>query len=372
MPKHRMIFGPLILVLLTTSAVRSSEHDAIDLSGFRDGIKHWNDKFGRDRDDARLAPDQILKIAENVLTYQVEDGGWPKNLDPQLIVPEEVIRKLYSRSLDRSTFDNRSTYTHIEYLAKVHASTGEKRFSAAAERGLEYIFREQRPTGGWRGADVDAVTYNDDVMLGVMRLLRDIDRGESHFMWLDAERRQKASESLAKAIEVTLKCQIVVDGVKTGWCQQHSHETFEAVDARTYELASICPAETTGILEFLMGIEHPSAETIAAIEAAVTWIDRSRISGIRVKDIDIEPVRFHNHTTTRDRIVVQDPDAPPIWTRFYEIDTNRPFFCNRDGIKVYSLADVKLERRTGYGWYTGSPGRILDSYPAWKARISLQ
>ena len=73
MLKNHTILGLLILVLLTTLAVRSSEYAAIDLSGFRDGIKHWNDKFGRDRDDDRLALAQILKIAENVLVC--EDGS---------------------------------------------------------------------------------------------------------------------------------------------------------------------------------------------------------------------------------------------------------------------------------------------------------
>ena len=118
-----------------------------------------------------------------------------------------------------------------------------------------------------------------------------------------------------------------------------------------------------------MEIEDPLPEIVSAIEAGVAWIERAKISGIRIKDIEIDPVRFHNHTTTRDRVVVEDPGAPPIWARYYEVDTNRPFFCNRDGIKVYSLAEVKLERRTGYGWYTGSPSRLLDvDYPAWKAR----
>jgi PelA/Pel-15E family pectate lyase len=313
---------------------------------------------------------QIVEIADNILTFQVQDGGWPKNLDPQLIVPEEEIQRLYGRSLDRGTFDNRATYTHVDYLARVYNTTGLDRFRASAERGLDFIFDAQRPTGGWQGADVDAVTYNDDVMLGIMRLLRDIDRGVTHFGWLDEDRRARSTLSLARAIDVTLKCQIVVNGVKTAWCQQHDNETFEPVKARSYELPSICPAESSGILQFLMEIDGPSPEVVDAIETGVAWIEKSKITGLRVKDIAIAAVRFENHSTTRDRIVVQDPAASPLWTRFYEIDTNRPFFCNRDGIKVYSLAEVKLERRTGYGWYTRSPNRILDlHYPAWKESI---
>ena len=85
----------------------------------------------------------------------------------------------------------------------------------------------------------------------------------------------------------------------------------------------------------------------------------------------IDAVRFANYTATTDLVVVKDPKAPPLWARFYEIETSRPFFCNRDGIKVYSLAEVKQERRTGYGWYGRWPARILEKdYPEWKARIA--
>ena len=60
--------------------------------------------------------------------------------------------------------------------------------------------------------------------------------------------------------------------------------------------------------------------------------------------------------------------APPLWARFYEIETNRPFFANRDGRKVFTLAEVALERRSGYGWYGRWPAELLESgYAKWKA-----
>ena len=368
---RQVVCVALIWLSGTVSPVAAAEYAPIDLSGFRDGAKHWNDKYGRDREDDRFAPEEIINIAENILTYQLPDGGWPKNLDPQLNAPESEIRELLGRSLNRSTFDNRSTYTQIAYLAQVYRVTRLERYRESAERGLDYVFREQRPTGGWRGADVDAITYNDDVMLGVMRLLREVQRQGAEFDWLDDARREQAATALKRAIEVTLKCQIVTGGVKTAWCQQHSHTTFEPVEARAYELPSICPVESSGIVRFLMGIEEPSPEVVEAIEAAVTWIDRSRITGVRVRSIRIEPVRYENHTATRDRVVIADADAPPIWARYYEIETNRPFFCNRDGVKVYSLAEVHPERRTGYSWYSQGPLKLLTSdYPAWQARLA--
>ncbi|MCA9132283.1 MAG: pectate lyase, partial [Planctomycetales bacterium] len=268
----------------------------------------------------------------------------------------------------RSTLDNRSTYPQIIYLAEVFQATGKERYRRAAERGLDYILREQHSSGGWRGSDVDAITYNDDVMLGVMQLLRTIELSPPRFAWLDDARRQKLSAALQRAIDVTLKCQIRVDGVKTAWCQQHSHKTYAPVAARRYELPAICPVESAGIVQFLMEYDAPSAEMREAIESAVRWIEAVKIEGLRVKEIETAPIRFEHHTATRDRVVVADATAPPLWARYYEIETNRPFFCNRDGKKVYSLAEVHIERRTGYAWYSTAPQALLkEHYPTWMA-----
>ena len=70
-------------------------------------------------------------------------------------------------------------------------------------------------------------------------------------------------------------------------------------------------------------------------------------------------------------MVVQDTKAPPLWARSYEIGTNRPIFASRDGIKVYSLAEVDRERRTGSGWYVASPRKLLGTdYAAWRAKLA--
>ncbi len=62
------------------------------------------------------------------------------------------------------------------------------------------------------GADVDAITFNDDLMSGVMHLLLDIREGRDYYNWIDEATRKRADEALTKAMHVTLQCQIVVDG----------------------------------------------------------------------------------------------------------------------------------------------------------------
>ena len=52
-----------------------------------------------------------------------------------------------------------------------------------------------------------------------------------------------------------------------------------------------------------------------------------------------------------------------LWYRFYEVDSNVPFFSGRDGIKKYDLAHVEEERRTGYSWGGNYASKILRAAP---------
>ena len=73
--------------------------------------------------------------------------------------------------------------------------------------------------------------------------------------------------------------------------------------------------------------------------------------------------------TGRDKRLVADPSAPPLWARFYTLDTNRPLFCDRDGVARPALSDIGYERRNGYAWLGAWPQPLLDKeYPAWRAK----
>jgi lysophospholipase L1-like esterase len=111
-----------------------------------------------------------------------------------------------------------------------------------------------------------------------------------------------------------------------------------------------------------MSLDDPSPEVVAAVEGAVAWFEQAKLRGIRVavrKD-DALP-------TGKDRVVVKDASAPPMWARFYEIGSNRPIFADRDGVAKHDLAEIGHERRNGYAWLGYWPQRLLEKeYPAWK------
>lgn len=349
--------------------------EAISLDAFRDGINHW--KNGQDSDGyATYRPKQLSQIADNLLLYQRANGGWPPNFDPlRILSPREQSKLKAERSRTDTSFDNRATYPEVEYLAEAYAQTGDQRYRDAAVRGIDFILAAQLPSGGWTHSYPSEdgykaqITIVDDVMVGVLRTLCKIAGGDPAFDFLDDQHRLRVAKALKRGNQCLLDLQVEVDGQLTGWASQYDRETLEPTLGRTFELPALISSESVGVLRYLMSFDDPSPEVRRAIRAGIAWLKRSQIDGLRIERVEAEPVRYKFHTARHDVIAVEDPDAPPLWARFYEIETNRPFMANRDGTKVYRLADVDRERRTGYSWY-GKYARDLLSreYPAWEKK----
>ncbi len=311
---------------------------------------------------------EARRIAETVLLLQRECGGWPKNVDMVRKLGEKDRASLRRNRRKRDAmFDNGATYTHMAFLARVHRATRDARLGEAFLKGLAYTLEAQYPSGGWpqrwpapRGYSRH-ITFNDNAMVGVLKLLNDIARGHEDYAFVEPRTRERAAAAVRKGVECILRCQIVVDGHPTAWCAQHDAKTFEPRLARSYELATTSGSESVGIVRFLMSIERPSPEVVRAVDSAVAWFERAKITGVRVDKVRSGGERGF------DRVVVRDPRAPPVWARFYEIGTDRPIFCDRDGVKKYSLAGIGYERRTGYAWYGSWPAALVArEYPEWR------
>ena len=64
----------------------------------------------------------------------------------------------------------------------------------------------------------------------------------------------------------------------------------------------------------------------------------------------------------------EDPAAPPLWARFYEIETNRPLFSDRDGVAKYDYNQLGQERSTGYKWLGDWGDEVFQAYAKWRNR----
>lgn len=293
------------------------------------------------------------------------------------ILTEAQIAKVHaSRSRADTSFDNGNLHSQVAYLAQAFAQTHETAWREACERGLDFMLSAQYPNGGFpqqypRPKDYHAhITFNDGAMIGCLNVLQDAAESAPGFAWLDDDRRARARAAVQRGAACILKCQIHVDRSLTGWCQQHDEQTYEARPARKFELASLCPQDTTEIIRFLMRLEKPSTEVVQAMDAAVVWLSKVQLSGIRVEKVNATPEEFLRHTADFDKVVVKDAKALPLWARHYEIDTNRPIFAGRDGVKKYALAEIERERRTGTAWYGNWPQKLLEQeYPAWRKKV---
>ncbi|HEY8563113.1 MAG TPA: pectate lyase [Pyrinomonadaceae bacterium] len=316
--------------------------------------------------------DEAARIADQVVLYQKDNGGWEKNTDMTRMLTQAERETLAKAKSDTSetTIDNRTSYTQVAFLAKVITGSLQKstpptnfpKHKEAFEKGLDYLLAAQYESGGFpqfyplRKGYYTHITFNDDAMIGVLKVLREIAKKKEDYLFVDEERRLKAERAVAKALPLILKLQVEVNGVKTVWAAQYDENTFKPAPARKFEPVSLTAGESVNIVRFLMYDSKPDRATIDAVEAAVRWYRANKIEG----------VRWDQKTGA----AVKDKSAPPVWARFYQLETMKPIFIGRDAVIKYDVAEIEAERRTGYAWYVSEPNELLEKdYPKWKAKI---
>lgn len=331
---------------------------------------NWRDV--QNRSAKWYGTEEAIEIADNVLLYQHDNGGWPKNINMARHLSEKEKEELIedkSRTIE-TTIDNGATHTQLRYLAKVYEATGENKYREAFLRGVDYLLAAQYDNGGWpqfypiKKGYYEHITFNDGAMMGVMNLLRDIAVKEPNYSFVDQERVQKAQKAIDEGLEVILQSQVKVDGELTIWCAQHDKVTLEPAKARAYELPTLSGSESVGIVQYLMKLNNPSERVKKAIRSAVNWFEEHKVMGLKVKWIDVPDA-----PEGVDRITVKDPSGGPLWGRFNEIETGRPIFVGRDGKIKYSLNEIERERRVNYNYIDNYAEDLLnEQYPKWERK----
>lgn len=319
------------------------------------------------RDTDWFRSDEAKAIADSVVQYQSPQGGWPKSTN--LARMPRSARDIPSPGGGRvNSLDNDATTVPMQFLARVAHATGETKYSEAFLRGFDYLLNAQYSNGGWpqfwplRRGYYSHITYNDGAMIHTLEVLRDVAKGKAPYGFVDAKLRERAATSVARGIDCILKTQIEQDGKLTAWCAQHDEKTLKPAWARAYEPPSLSGAETVGIIHFLMSIDSPSEEVQASIEGAVSWLRVVQLKGWRVE-------HGRNDDGRWERRLVADPDAPPLWARFYELHTNRPLFLDRDSVFRYDYSELSEERRNGYAYHGNWASSLLErDYPKWRGK----
>lgn len=377
--KKILTIGIVFNCIISAQIMHDNSTLDLDTSLFLDSAHHWHDIQDEDKmivpieNQNKYSLSEIEKIADNILLYQKSNGGWPKNYDMSAILTEDQkLSLLKLKNKLNTTFDNGATHSQLNYLGTAYYKTKFERYKESFLRGIYFVLSAQYVNGGWPQFYPDTssyrkyITFNDGAMIGIMKLLHKIVYTTESFSFIADSLYSKIKSAYEKGINCILNCQIVENGELTAWCQQHDNQDFHPQNARSFEIASITNGESSEIVKFLMTIDNPDERIINSINSAVKWFEDSKIYGIKVEVIKAPKADYIYHSTEVDKVVVDDSMAQPIWTRYYELETHKPMFCNRDGKVVYSLKEVERERRTGYIWYVYDPQEILDLYPAWR------
>lgn len=323
--------------------------------------------------DTWYGTEQAKHIADKVLLYQTEIGGWPKNTNFHTNVNSEEMSKIRTSGIG-ATFDNEATIMEMRFLAKIYTHRKEEKYRNSFLKAFNYILYAQYDNGGWpqfcpvrKGKSVaysGHITYNDGAYVNIMNLLKDIYEDAPSLSPLELEEKikKRARQAFDKGVECILKTQIQVNGLPTVWCAQHDEQTLKPAKARAYELPSFSGAESVGIVLLLMKIPNPSPEIIASIKGAVKWFDEHKI-------VDMKFERYRDEQGERNARLVPSK-GERVWGRFYDLETEKPFVCDRDGVKKDNLNEIGKERRGGYTWYDSAPDKVLDAYPEWLMKIT--
>lgn len=324
----------------------------------------------RENDPSFFRTQEARRIGNQILLYQRCTGGWPKNIDMTRSLSEKSqiqVRKNKMRK-DDSTIDNDATNVQICYLARLYQQTKDKCYQKAVRNGLQFLLCGQYDNGGWpqfwpetHGYQIH-ITYNDNAMLNTMKVLRAVAKKQKPFNGniIASELRIKAQKAFDKGIDCILKTQITVNGQPTVWCQQHNKKTFAPASARTFELASFCSDESSGLIKLLMSLPKPDKRIRQAVNGAMKWIDDHKITGYKYIH---GPRADFCHPSK----LIKDSTAKPLWARYYDLKRGEPFVCDRDGIPRHYLSELGIDRRNGYKWYTQNPSGLYKLYQQWAA-----
>lgn len=244
-----------------------------------------------------------------------------------------------------STYDDDNTQSALRFLLAFVAaapSAPDQRDASirdALHYGLRKLMEAQYPNGGWpqrwdgtpHAQRVQSLlrasypadypreqpdanytghyTLNDDTQSDAIRTLLEANQRTGRSEYLRAAKRGGEFLLLAQLPEP-----------QPVWAQQYDSAMHPAW-ARAFEPPSVTSRESAHVVALLLDLYLATGDRryVEPVPAAVAWFKRSALS-------------------------------PGLWSRLYELQTNRPIYGDRDKRIHYTLEEVSEERRTHYAW----------------------
>jgi len=283
---------------------------------------------------------------------QLESGGWEYSVDfdskkfplcyrrtdkGKLTAAEAAQRR------NTTTFDDDNTQSALRFLmAFVEMDKKDADVCAALEYGLAKLIEAQYPNGAWpqrydgkprNPADfpVKRAEYPKDYPRTCPKVnyaghytFNDQSISDCVGVMLEAYHRYGKAEHLAaakKAGDFMILAQLPEP--QPAWAQQYN-ANMEPAWARAFEPPAITGGESVRVIRDLIELylETGDDKYLKPIPPALAWYQRSAL-------------------------------APNTWARYYELETNKPIYGDRDGNIYYRLEAISEERQHGYSWKGG-------------------
>lgn len=226
---------------------------------------------------------------------------------------------------DRVSFDDNQTQSAISFLMALDHEIDRPELTEAVDKALNMMLKSQLDNGGWphqypwQGNYHDYATFNDQ---GINDCIRVMIEADSYY----------GREELKKSLQMVARFLMIsqLPPPQPGWAQQYN-EFLQPAWARTFEPPSVCPSASVHNINSLIDLYlHTGQRTLLEpIPDAIRWLKASQLSNGK-------------------------------WGRFLELGTNKPLYYDRGRIRVESMQELSLERRTGYG-YEVDISRAIDA-----------
>ena len=166
--------------------------------------------------DAWFGSAEAKKVADIILSYQADAGGWPKNTDT---VSQPYVG---DRSKLQPTFDNKGTVDELRFMARMVNATKAEAYRKSFDRGLAYVLKAQYANGGWpqffplRKGYYDRITFNDGAMVRVLEFVaQHIASAWTRARALEAERQRNAELAIINSVQQALAAKLDMQGIYT-------------------------------------------------------------------------------------------------------------------------------------------------------------
>jgi hypothetical protein len=224
------------------------------------------------------------------------------------------------------SFDDDQTQSAISFLMALDQELDDPDLTGAIEKALAMMVRSQLEHGGWphqyppQGNYHDFATFNDQGINDCIRVMIEADK------YYDKDIYSKSLDNAGRFLMISQ-----LPPPQPGWAQQYN-AFLQPAWARSFEPAAVCPSASVHNIHSLLDLylhTHQS-KYLEPIPDAIRWLKASRL-----------------------------PNGK--WGRFLELGTNKALYYDRGRIRVDSLHQLSLERRTGYGYEVDLEQAITDA-----------